>query len=77
METIIGGYKISKISAGEMADYFERAFSRPSVKEMISNAATAEIKELIYFIVVVLAKIKPEPFALISILTKILNKVNN
>ena len=40
-------------------------------------AATAEIKELIYFIVVVLAKIKPEPFALISILTKILNKVNN
>lgn len=39
METIIGGYKISKISAGEMANYFERAFSRSSVKEMISNAA--------------------------------------
>ena len=48
METIIGGYKISKISAGEMADYFERAFSRPSVKEMISNAASLSAGEGAY-----------------------------
>ncbi|MBP3516568.1 MAG: hypothetical protein J6K65_10180, partial [Alphaproteobacteria bacterium] len=33
-------------------------------------AAAVKIKELMCFISVILAKIKPEPFALISILTK-------